>query len=139
MTEQNETDFPTDSDGVISSDAQPICPKCLQPYEPPQDYCANCDSNEPLSLLAGYVPFVRIRFTAGVFGKMWRMVWGDEASMAVKVFLLFLIVLFAPIMLTVGLPLLLISKIKNDGLRRIVTVVFFALLAVLIAMYAGLI
>ena len=139
MAEQNETDLPAGNDGVVSRDAQPVCPKCFEPYDPPQDYCVNCDSNEPLSLLSAYVPFVRIRFTAGVFGKMWRMIWRDETSIAIRIFLLLFIAWGAPIILMVGLPLLLISKIKNDILRRITTVAFFAFLAVLIALYADLI
>ena len=138
QNEQNDKNFPADGDGVASQGAQSVCPKCFQPCEPSQYYCASCDSNEPLNPLASYMPFERIRFGAGVFGKMWRRVLNKETSMAMRFFSLFLIVIFAPVMLTVGLPFLLISKIKDDSLRKMVTVAFLVFLAVVIALYAGL-
>ena len=139
MNDQNDKNLPADGGGILSQDAQPICPKCLEPYDPPKDYCANCDSNEPLSLLAAYVPFVRIRFKAGLFGKMWRKVLNSETSIAMRFFSLFLIVIYAPVMLTVGLPFLLISKIKEDGLRKTITIAFIVFLALAMAFYVVLI
>ena len=61
-------------DEFIPDDAQPLCRKCLNPCHPLQNYCGNCDSNEAINPLASYVPFVRIRFVYGMFGKMWRSV-----------------------------------------------------------------
>ena len=139
MAEQNETDFPADNDGVVSKGAQPVCSKCFQPGPPQQYYCTNCDSNEPLNPLASYMPFVRIRFGAGVAGKLWRKALSKETSVAMRAFSLLLIGIGMPIILAVGLPLLLISKIKNDSLRRIATVAFFAVLVMAIAAYVGLI
>ena len=139
QNEQNDKNFSADSNGTISSDAQPICSQCLQPGGTLQYYCANCGSNDPLNPLASYMPFVRIRFTAGMFGKLWRRALNKETSMAMKVFSLLLIGLGAPVMLTVGLPFLLISKIKDDKLRKIVTVAFIVILVAVIAIRAALI
>jgi hypothetical protein len=52
-------------DELIPSDAWPVCPKCLKPCHPLQNYCPNCDSNEVLNPLASYMPFERIRFVYG--------------------------------------------------------------------------
>ena len=136
--EQSDKDFPVDSDGVASQGAQPICQKCLQPCEPQQYYCANCDSNETLNPLASYMPLERIRFEAGMFGKLWRRALNKETSMAMRFFSLFLIVIYAPVMLTIGLPFLLISKIRDDELRRIVTIAFIVFLAMAMAFYIAL-
>ncbi len=149
--EQNDKDFPADSDGVASQGAQPVCSQCFQPGSLLQYYCQNCDSNEPLNPLASYMPFVRIRFGAGVAVKLWRMVWDDDTSTRMWIFSVLLIVIGTPIMLflggsqmmaivvpvilTVGLPLLLASKIKNTRLRKIVTVAFIVLLTVLLVIY----
>lgn len=123
-------------DEFIPDDAQPVCRKCLNPCHPLQNYCGNCDSNEAINPLASYMPFVRLRFAYGMFGKMWRSVWYDEeASIIFRLFCLCLISLFAPILLIVGLPLLLIGRIPEPKLRKTTEVVFYIIAVVLFMVF----
>ena len=94
QNDQNDKDFPADSDGVASQGAQPVCSQCLQPGGILQYYCANCGSNDPLNPLAAYMPFVRIRFELGLIGKLWRRVLNKETSMAMWIFSLLLILFY---------------------------------------------
>lgn len=124
------------NDDLIAEDALPVCPKCLKTYNPLQNYCTNCDSNEPINPLASYMPFVNIRFTAGMYGKIWKSLWdGKGTSFIVKLFYLLLITLGAPVIIIIGLPLFLISKIKNPRLRKEITIIFFILLFLLLMIY----
>ena len=97
----------------------PVCPNCFSPCTPGQDYCSNCDSNEVINPLASYIPFVQIRFSYGFFGKMWRIIWYDKtAGLFMKLLCAFLIVVFAPIIVIVGLPVLLIEKIRGTDSEK---------------------
>jgi hypothetical protein len=127
-------------DEVIADNAVPLCPKCLKPLHPLQSYCADCDSNEAINPLASYMPFVNIRLTCGFFGKAWRAIWYDEEfPIALKFACLVVIVLFAPILLIVGLPLLLIGKSPGPRLGAKTTaalyLIAFLLLVVFIYFY----
>ncbi|MFB0525225.1 MAG: hypothetical protein ACETVZ_06760 [Phycisphaerae bacterium] len=80
----------------IPNDALPLCPNCLKPCNPLQNYCVNCDSNEVINPLASYMPFVRIRFNIGMVVKAWRkMLYDKEASILFRLVCLLIIVLFA--------------------------------------------
>ena len=136
--EQNDKDFPADSDGVASQGAQPICSQCLQPGGILQYYCANCGSNDPLNPLASYMPFVRLRFELGLIGKLWRRVLNKETSIAMAVFSVLLVWVYTNVLLIVALAFLPISKIKDDELRKIVTIAFIVFLAMAMAFYAAL-
>jgi hypothetical protein len=101
MTEQDHNNSPTENaketeqpnDEFIPTDAWPICPKCLTPCNPLQNYCSRCDSNEVINPLASYMPFVRIRFNIGMLGKLWRKILYDEyTSIVWKLLFLFLII-----------------------------------------------
>ncbi len=123
-------------DEYIPADACPICPKCLKPCHPLQNYCDNCDSNEVINPLASYMPFVRIRFECGFYGKMWRKVLYDkEASIIFRTLCMFLTFAFAPILIIVGFPLFLIEKIENPELQRTVETVFYILLVPILILY----
>ena len=116
---ENLEEFGQLDDDFIPADALPVCPKCLRPCRPLQYYCLNCDSNETINPLASYMPFVRIRFHTGIYGKMWRRIWYDkETPLIAKLFFLFMIISFAPILLMVGLPLVLIYKISKHNYGR---------------------
>jgi len=122
------------NDESIPDDAQPLCSNCLEPCSPLQNYCGNCDSNEVINPLASYMPFVRIRFAYGFFGKMWRIMWYDkETSTIFRLLCLFLIIFYAPILLIVGLPLFLTGKIPEPQLQR-PTVAAFYIIAVFLWM-----
>ena len=69
---QNISDSETYDDEYLPPDSKPLCPSCLQPCNPLQYYCTNCGCNEAINPLAVYIPYVRIRFSAGVFGKFFR-------------------------------------------------------------------
>jgi hypothetical protein len=102
MTEENY-DSPSEADrqevekpddGFIPAGAWPVCPQCLVPCHPLQDYCENCDSNEAINPLASYMPFVRIRFNIGMLIKLWRRIRYDkETSIMTALFYLLLLVM----------------------------------------------
>ena len=123
-------------DDFVPEDAWPLCHNCLKPCNPLQNYCDNCGSNEVINPLASYMPFVRLRFAYGFFGKVWRKMWYDkEASIIFRLFCLLLIIVFAPILLIVGLPLLLIGKIPEPKLRKITVVVFYIIAVILLMIF----
>jgi hypothetical protein len=85
--EQVDNDF-------VPDDALPVCPNCLKPCNPLQNYCDSCGSNEVINPLTSYMPFVRIRFNIGMYGKLWRKIWGDEdMSIMLKLILSLLLIL----------------------------------------------
>lgn len=111
-------------DEFIPDDALPLCPKCLKPCHPLQHYCDSCDSNDVINPLTPYMAFLNIRFNYGIFCTMWHRVWYEQDfSMIFKLLCLFLIAVFAPVMLIVGLPLFLIGK--GPWLGRTSTAVLF--------------
>ena len=124
------------SDDFIPENARPLCPKCFVPCDPLAYYCDKCDSNDTINPLASYMPFERIRFNAGMYVKVWRKLWGGkDTSMALKIFYLFIIVMGAPVLLIVGLPLHFICKIENVSLLKTVTIAFYIALFILLATY----
>ena len=144
MIEENQNNPPVGNfeeaeqldDDFIPNDAQPLCPKCLRPSHPLQHYCDNCDSNAVINPMASYLPFVRIRFNFGGFCIMWRKIWYDkDTSTICRLFYLFMIIIFAPVMLIIGLPLLLIGQIENPELRGTASTAFLVLAFLLLAAY----
>lgn len=123
-------------DEFLADDALPVCLKCLKPCHPLQHYCDNCDSNDVINPLASYMPFVRLRFACGFFGKLWRITWyNDQPAMALKLTCLLVIILFAPILLIVGLPLFLIGKIPKPKLQAITVAAFYIIAFLLSVMF----
>lgn len=119
MVDQCGEEISSFNDDFVPEDAWPVCPNCFEPCNPMQDYCYNCDSNETINPLASYMPFVRIRFVTGIFGKLWRRIWDRKGtSIAMRLFSLFMIICHAPIMLFVGLPILLITKIIEPQTQK---------------------
>jgi RNA polymerase subunit RPABC4/transcription elongation factor Spt4 len=98
---------------VLTDDAVPLCPNCLEPCNPRDNYCPNCGSNETINPLASYMPFVDIRFSAGMVGKLWRRTWAPETHMIDRAIYIGLFFLFYPFMLVVGLPVLIYEKLKG--------------------------
>ena len=145
MTEQSKDNLPTGNFGeagqlnndFIPNDAQPLCPRCLRPSHPLQHYCSNCDSNAVINPLTPYMPFLNIRFNYGGFCIMWRKIWYEEdTSTKCRLFYLFMIIIFAPLILIVGLPVLLIGQItKNPELRGTATTAFLVLAFLLLMAY----
>jgi len=145
MIEENQNNPPAGNfeeaeqldDDFIPNDAQPLCPRCLRPSHPLQHYCGNCDSNAVINPLTPYMPFLNIRFNYGGFCIMWRKIWYEkDKSTICRLFYLFMIIMFAPVILIVGLPLLLIGQIiKNPELRGTATTVFWVLAFLLLTAY----
>jgi len=124
------------NDDFIPADAWPLCPKCLKPCHPLQNYCYNCDSNDVINPLASYMPIERIRLQCGFYGDMWRVVLYDkEASIILRSLCLFMTIAFAPILIIVGLPLFLIGKIENLNFQRKIKIVFYVLLLTLLILF----
>jgi len=80
------------------------------------------------------MPFVRIRFECGFFGRAWRRLWYDQqASFTLRAACLLVVTLWAPIMLFVGVPLFILDKVPQPRMR-IATVILFVVAAVVILM-----
>ena len=121
-------------DEFIPDDARPLCPKCLKPCHPLQNYCNNCDSNQVINPLAPYMPFVNIRFNYDIYLTMWRKVWYDsETSIVGRLFYLFMIAAFMPMLVMFGLPALLISGSNRPRLRK-TTIIALYIAAILLWM-----
>ena len=67
---------------------------------------------------------------------MWRKIWYDkDTSTICRLFYLFMIIIFAPVVLIIGLPLLLIGQIENPELRGTASTAFLVLAFLLLAAY----
>ena len=68
---------------------------------------------------------------------MWRKIWYEEdTSTKCRLFYLFMIIIFAPVILIVGLPVLLIGQItKNPELRGTANTAFLVLAFLLLMAY----
>ena len=98
---QDNEDLKSFEEALLTADARPLCPRCLKPCSPLQYYCDNCASNEVINPLASYMPFVRIRFNAGMIGKLgWKILYDIEISIVYR--LLLILMLIAAILLFPG-------------------------------------
>lgn len=110
-------------DDAVAADALPVCPKCLAVCHPLQYYCGNCDCTEAINPLTPYIGFVNIRFNYGIFLTMWCNIWYDEdTSTIARLFYLLMIVLFVPVFLIAGVPLMLVFEIAWPKLRKTVII-----------------
>ena len=140
MTEQSENNLPADEsneaqkldDDFIPEDARPLCPKCLKPCHPLQHYCDSCDSNDAINPLTPYMAFVNIRFNYGIFLTIWRKIWYEKDTSTIsRLFYLFMITMFVPVFLIIGLPSFLIFKTLQPGLRKATIITLFIIAIVL--------
>ena len=100
-------------EAILADDAVPLCPNCLEPCDPLNNYCSNCGSNEAINPLASYMPFVDIRFKVGMIIKLWQKTWSSDTSIGYCIFYVCLILLFAPIFLFIVLPITIYKRIKK--------------------------
>ena len=113
----------------------PICPYCLKPCSPFNYYCSNCDSDDVINPLASYMSFVNLRFNYGIFKTLWNKIWYDKDSfLIVRIFYLYLVLSFTPIMIIFGLPMLIVGKIPHPTIRKI-TIVALAVALVIFSFY----
>ncbi len=123
-------------DDFIPDDAWPLCPKCLTPCHPLQYYCHNCGSNQAINPLTPYIGFVNIRFNYDIFLTMWRKIWsGKDASIISRLFYLFMITMYVPVFIVVGLPALLIYKIYRSSFQRITIIALFIIAILLFILF----
>ena len=106
----------TDSDVELNPESegepeQPLCSRCLTPYDPLQHYCEEC--GEAVGLFTPYIPFVNIRFNYSIFGRLWQTLWYDpSAGWVTRLGYFLLIVLIVPVMF-LALPFVIIAKRRN--------------------------
>ena len=103
----------------LADDAIPLCPNCLSECDPLDNYCLNCDSNEAINPLASYIPFVKIRFETGMFGKLWRKCWHSQTPSFTRGLCICIAFLFYSPIFLIGLPFLFVKKIKDDNTKRL--------------------
>jgi hypothetical protein len=121
-------------DEFIPSDARPVCMKCLKPCHPLQHYCDKCDSNDVINPLTPYMPFLNIRFNYGIFLTMWRRIFYDtDTFVAGRLSYLFILTMFVPIFLVMGMPLFLVFKLPRSV--RKATVIALCIIAVLLLIF----
>ena len=97
----------------LADDAVPVCPNCLEPCSPSDNYCPKCGSNEAINPLTPYLPFEGIRFTAGVYAKLWRKMWSPDTSIGLRILQIGLFMLFFPLIFFIGLPFVIMEKLKS--------------------------
>ena len=120
----------------VPDDALPLCPKCLKPCQPLAYYCDNCDSNDAINPLTPYISFLNIRFNYDIFFTMWRKIWCEKETRAVvRLFYLLMLIVYAPILLMVGLPVFLIYKIPQKQVRKAILAALAAVIIVLLVLY----
>lgn len=142
--EDYEDLFPTEpeptgqfNNDYVPDDALPLCPKCFKPCRPLQYYCDSCGSNDAINPLTPYISFLNIRFNYDIFCTMWRKIWCEKETRAVgRLFYLFMFIVYAPILLMIGLPAFLIYKIPQKQVRKAILTAIVAIIIVLLVLYA---
>jgi|WetSurMetagenome_2_1015567.scaffolds.fasta_scaffold455735_2 hypothetical protein len=75
----------------------PVCLNCMNPVESLYHYCPNCGF--AIGQLTPVMPYESIRWQADIWGMIWRQLWSKEVSFAGKLFRLFMIIWFVPVIL----------------------------------------
>ena len=124
----NQTDKqPGEGPDYIAPDSTPVCPNCLHPVPPNAYYCPNCGSNETINPLASYMPFVNIRFAAGMAAKAWRKATEDpQTSFPKRLAIIILLLIGYPIMVVLGLPYFITFPLKSEKARTVATFIIYA-------------
>ena len=90
----------------------PICLNCTKPIEKrTQHYCPYCGNIT--GEYTRYIPFVNIQFNYSIFETLWNKLNNKTLPIMSRVFYLFLILLCAPIMIIIGIPVKLYYFFKN--------------------------
>ncbi len=83
--------------GEEQADATPVCLRCMEPVDPLEYYCPNC--GKASGQLTQYLPFVNIRWSVDVWGRMWRQIWSRDISIPGRILRFLMIVWNFPFML----------------------------------------
>ncbi|MCI0498624.1 MAG: hypothetical protein L0Y36_02940 [Planctomycetales bacterium] len=113
MEDMTQDNADIEQNAAIADDAVPVCPNCLEPCHPLDNYCPHCDSNEPINPLASYMPFVDVRFRFGMIGKLWRKTWASDTKVIVRVIYLLMFMVFLPFFLLIGLSFVIYEKLAT--------------------------
>lgn len=125
----------TEQESALAEDAVPLCPNCLEPCDPLDNYCTHCGSNEAINPLASYMPFVDIRFNTGIFGKLWRKCWNSEIPILVRCLYIGIAFLFYPFIFCMGLPFLFADNINNAKVKYFFIISYYLFLTAIIAAF----
>jgi hypothetical protein len=99
----------------LQNSSSSVCLNCIKPVENSnQHYCPNCGN--VTGLFTRYIPFVNIQFNYSIFGSLWKKLINNKTALIFRIIYLFLIIIFAPIMIIVGIPVWVYYMIKNKKL-----------------------
>ena len=85
----------------------------MHPVDPLYHYCPNCGFT--IGQLTPVMPYESIRWQANIWGMIWRQLWSKEVSFAGKLFRLFMIIWFVPVILLGIIPKIWQKKeVQND-------------------------
>ena len=115
MDEKNAVKVPESVSLKVADDAVPVCPNCLEPCDPLDNYCQNCGSNEAINPLVPYLPFEGIRFVAGVYAKLLRKTWDSSTPIGLQILYICFFLLFLPIIFLIALPFMIFEKLKSKS------------------------
>ena len=134
---EKESKEHTDKEQLMLSGPEPVCHNCFRPCNKLQYYCPHCSSNEPINPLASYMPFVNIRFHTGMYHKIWRKAFSRAVPVSHKVIFILFILIGAPILLFIGLPLLLIKRVQDVEFRNTLKLIFWTILWGAVIIFIG--
>jgi hypothetical protein len=63
-----------------------------------------------------------------MYHKIWRKIFSPGVPVLYKVFFVFVILIGAPILLFIGLPLVFIEKVQDVGFRSTLRLIFWAII-----------
>jgi ribosomal protein L37E len=105
-----ETEIPP---GELDKITTQVCERCFTPVaHSRQHYCATCGN--ATSDLARYIPFVNIAFNYSIFATLWQRIRQPETPLVRRAIAVVIILLFVPVMLAIGVPLLIYRKLKGE-------------------------
>ena len=104
----------------LGGNESPVCVNCLAPVlNPTQHYCPVCGN--VTGDFTRYIPFLNIRFNYSLFATLWAKLKSPDARLITKMVALIPILLLAPLMLGVGLPVLLYCRLRRKPNEQVLT------------------
>ena len=98
----------------LEDSSVPICLNCSKPVENiNQHYCPHCGN--VTGEYTRYIPFVNIQFNYSIFGVLWGKLNDRKVVLPVRVIYFLLVMVFAPVMLIVGIPVGLYHIVKGKS------------------------
>ncbi len=108
---------PWDSEVDFEDLEQPVsqlCTNCLAPVDNPrQHYCPACGN--VTGEFTRYIPFLNIPFNYSLLATLWGKLKRPETSLISKIVAVAIILVTAPLMLVVGLPILCYCKLTKKS------------------------